>query len=79
MFDQYSRYVADRTGIISLANMPLIWLFGTRNNALLWVTGWDFATYSNFHRWVARIATVQAAVHSVAYTISIFKGMSAHI
>ncbi|KAF2009490.1 hypothetical protein BU24DRAFT_379912 [Aaosphaeria arxii CBS 175.79] len=65
---QYFRYISDRTGIISLANFPLIWLFGTRNNVLLWVTGWGFGTYNNFHRWVARISTVQAVVHSLGYT-----------
>ncbi|KAF2864728.1 ferric reductase like transmembrane component-domain-containing protein [Massariosphaeria phaeospora] len=65
------RYVSDRTGIISLANFPLIWLFGTRNNTLMWLTGWGFGTYNNFHRWVARVATVQAVVHSVGYTVMI--------
>ncbi len=65
---QYWRYVSDRTGIISMANLPLIWLFGTRNNTLIWLTGWGFGTYNNFHRWVARIATVQAVVHSIGYT-----------
>lgn len=73
---QMWRYVADRTGIISTANLALIWAFGIRNNTLLWVTGWDFATYNNFHRWVARVATVQAVVHSVAYTVLIFESMS---
>ena len=71
------RYVADRTGVISTANFILIWLFGVRNNLLLWLTGWDFATYNNFHRWIARIATVQAVIHSVAYTILIVNGLSA--
>jgi hypothetical protein len=65
---QYWRYVSDRTGIISMANLPLIWLFGTRNNTLIWLTGWGFGTYNNFHRWVARVATVQAVVHSIGYT-----------
>ncbi|KAH7020980.1 ferric reductase like transmembrane component-domain-containing protein [Microdochium trichocladiopsis] len=69
---QWLRYVADRTGIISFANFPLIWLFGMRNNLLMWLTGWDFGTYNNFHRWVARVSTVQAIVHSVAYTIQVF-------
>lgn len=69
---QWLRYVADRTGIISFANFPLIWLFGMRNNLLMWLTGWDFGTYNNFHRWVARVATVQAIVHSVAYTVQVF-------
>ena len=71
---QILRYVSDRTGIISMANFPLIWLFGMRNNLVIWLTGWDFGTYNNFHRWVARIATVQAVVHSVGYTILIFRG-----
>lgn len=69
------RYVADRTGVISTTNFVLIWAFGVRNNVLLWLTGWDFATYNNFHRWVARVATVQAVVHSVAYTVLIFQGL----
>jgi predicted ferric reductase len=66
------RYVSDRTGIISFANFPLIWLFGIRNNLLLWLTGWSFGTYNNFHRWVARVATVQAVVHSIGYTVLVF-------
>lgn len=70
------RWVADRTGIISFANFPLIWLFGMRNNLVLWLTGWDFATFNNFHRWVARVATVQAIIHSILYTMLIFYSMT---
>ena len=70
---QYGRYIADRTGIIATANFPLIWLFGLRNNTLMWLTGWDIGTYNNFHRWVARVATVEAIVHSVVYTILVFE------
>ncbi|UKZ69675.1 uncharacterized protein TrAtP1_010678 [Trichoderma atroviride] len=69
---QILRYVADRTGIISFANFPFIWLFGMRNNLALWLTGWDFGTYNNFHRWVARISTAEAIIHSVLYTVLIF-------
>ncbi|KAL7921239.1 ferric reductase like transmembrane component domain-containing protein [Trichoderma austrokoningii] len=69
---QVLRYVSDRTGIISFANFPFIWLFGMRNNVALWLTGWDFGTYNNFHRWCARIATVEAVIHSVLYTVLIF-------
>lgn len=69
--DQLLRYVADRTGIIATANLILVWLFAIRNNVLMWSTGWDFATYNNFHRWVARVATVEAVVHSVTYAILI--------
>ncbi|KAI1078820.1 ferric reductase like transmembrane component [Whalleya microplaca] len=68
-FTQAWRYVSDRTGIISFANFPLIWLFGVRNNFLMWLTGWDFGTYNNFHRWVARVSTVEAVIHSIGYTV----------
>lgn len=70
------RYVSDRTGVISFANFPIIWLFGMRNNLLMWLTGWDFGTYNNFHRWVARVATLQAVVHSIGYTVLIVKSKS---
>ncbi|KAI4637352.1 hypothetical protein J4E83_000167 [Alternaria metachromatica] len=70
---QFLRFVSDRTGIISLANFPLVWLFGMRNDLLIWVTGWGFGTYNAFHRWAARVATVQAVVHSVGYTLMILE------
>lgn len=66
---QLWQYLSDRTGIMSMANMPLMWAFAVRNNVLLWLTGWSFSTYSQFHRWIARVATVQAIIHSVGYTV----------
>jgi predicted ferric reductase len=68
---QLLRYVSDRTGILSLVNFPLVWLFGMRNDVLLWLTGWGFGTYNAFHRWIARVATLQAVIHSLGYTAMI--------
>ncbi|KAF5532044.1 ferric-chelate reductase [Fusarium mexicanum] len=73
VWTQVLRHVSDRTGILSFANFPLIWLFGMRNNIAIWLTGWDFKTYNNFHRWVGRIATLQAVIHSIGYTIIILQ------
>ena len=42
-----------------------------RNDVLMWLTGWGFGTYNAFHRWVARVATLQAIVHSLGYTLMI--------
>lgn len=65
---QVIRYVADRTGVLLAANLPLVWIFSARNDPLLWITGWSYSTYSHFHRWVARITVAEIFVHSVVYT-----------
>ncbi|CBX97522.1 similar to ferric-chelate reductase [Plenodomus lingam JN3] len=70
---QLLRFVSDRTGIVALANLPLVWLFGMRNDFLMWLTGWGFGTYNAFHKWAARIATLQAVIHSVGYTVMIIQ------
>ncbi|KAK7206972.1 ferric reductase like transmembrane component-domain-containing protein [Myxozyma melibiosi] len=61
-------YVGNRTGILSFANIPLLLLFGVRNNIMAFLTGWSQTTFMHFHRWIAYIATVEAIVHSILYT-----------
>lgn len=65
---QLARYIADRTGFLSIAQLPMVWVFAARNDPFMWLTGWSFATYNRFHRWIARISVVHAVVHSIAYT-----------
>lgn len=43
-------------------------MFSGRNNIFIPLTGWSFSTFNLFHRHIARVATIQAIVHSVAYT-----------
>ncbi|KAK4503042.1 hypothetical protein PRZ48_006469 [Zasmidium cellare] len=66
---QLARYIADRTGFLSIAQLPMVWVFAARNDPFMWLTGWSFATYNRFHRWIARISVVHAVVHSIAYTV----------
>ncbi|OAX80170.1 hypothetical protein ACJ72_05504 [Emergomyces africanus] len=54
---------------MSYANLSLLWLFGSRNNPFLWATGWSFSTFNLFHRAIARVATIQAIIHSIGYTV----------
>ncbi|KAL2066622.1 hypothetical protein VTL71DRAFT_2693 [Oculimacula yallundae] len=68
------RYIADRTGVMSYANLPVMWMFSGRNNVFLWATGWEFSTFNLFHRHVARIATLQAFIHSLGWTVIELKG-----
>lgn len=63
-------YVGNRTGTLSLVNLSLAILFAGRNNVLIAVTGWSQTAFLTFHRWAARVAALQAVVHSVVYTMS---------
>jgi hypothetical protein len=60
-------YIANRVGVLSLANLPLLLLYSGRNNVLLWVTNWSHSTFLLIHRWVAVICTIQACLHSAIY------------
>ncbi|KAB5513505.1 hypothetical protein GE09DRAFT_1162107 [Coniochaeta sp. 2T2.1] len=62
-------YVGNRTGVLSLANMAIAILFAGRNHLLLAITGWSQTTLLTLHRWAARVATMQAVVHSIYWGI----------
>ncbi|VVT54093.1 uncharacterized protein SAPINGB_P003903 [Magnusiomyces paraingens] len=66
--NQLIRYIADRCGITSLTQIPVLFLFGGRNNLLQYLTGFSFDTFNVFHRWIARVMILFAFLHSVAYT-----------
>ncbi|KAK3312114.1 ferric reductase like transmembrane component-domain-containing protein [Apodospora peruviana] len=62
---EISSYIVYRTGIIAFALLPLLLLFSSRNNVLLWFSNWSHATYLLLHRWVARLFFLQALVHTL--------------
>jgi hypothetical protein len=66
-------YVGNRTGTLSLVNISIAILFAGRNNILIAVTGWSHTTFLTLHRWAARVAALQAVVHSIAYTVAYFE------
>ncbi|KAI1269970.1 ferric reductase like transmembrane component-domain-containing protein [Xylariaceae sp. FL1019] len=70
---QLCEYVGNRTGILSLVNLSISVLFAGRNNLLLGITGWSQTTFLTLHRWSARVATLQAIVHSIVYTLAYFE------
>jgi predicted ferric reductase len=67
---EIAAYVSNRTGVLSFANLALAMLFSGRNNLLINVTGWSQSTMLAIHRWASRVATVQAVVHSILYTLT---------
>lgn len=70
---QVWRYFSDRNGYLSYANLAVFFAFGICNNILIWMTGWQFPTFIRFHRWVARVATLQTVPHSIGPTVFDFQ------
>lgn len=60
--------IARRCSDMALANLALIWLFSMRNNPLILITGWSFATFNQFHRWIARVTFLELIVHASVFT-----------
>jgi hypothetical protein len=60
-------YVSNRAGYLSFANIPLLVLYSSRNNVLLWVTNWSHSTFLLLHRWIAVVAVIEACLHSAIY------------
>ena len=71
-------YIANRTGVIAFALLPLVILFASRNNFLLWITNWSHATYLLFHRHVARIFMMHCTVHSIV-EIKLYRSQGVYV
>lgn len=68
---QYTRYIADRTAILSFGSTPLVILLAARNSPISWLTGASFARLQIWHRWVSRVTFGAVFIHAAAYIILI--------
>lgn len=64
---QVLRYAADRTGIIAFSQLPLLILFGGRNNILIGVSQLPFSVFMIFHKWIGRIMILDSVLHTILY------------
>lgn len=62
---EITAYIFYRTGVLAFVSAPLIILFSSRNNILLWMTNWSHSTFLLLHRWVARIFALQVLLHTL--------------
>jgi len=62
-------YVMYRTGQLGYIMAPLVFLFASRNNVLLWLTNWSHSTFMVLHRWTARVFALLAILHSILAVI----------
>ncbi|KAK9370588.1 ferric reductase NAD binding domain-containing protein [Lipomyces kononenkoae] len=65
---QVARFYANRSGIMATTMIPLLFLFGGRNNIMMFITGWSQETFKLFHRWIGRMIFVQSIVHGAGFT-----------
>lgn len=60
--------ISYRTDMISIALFPLIYLFGSRNNFLLPLTGLSFSSFQFYHKWCAYVAVTLAFIHTIVWS-----------
>ncbi|GME74339.1 unnamed protein product [Ambrosiozyma monospora] len=63
------RLLGDRAGIMAFGQVPLLILFGGRNNILTFMTGFKYTSMIHFHKLVSRFMIIDAIIHSTCYTI----------
>lgn len=57
-----------RSGIIAFSLMPVVFVFGIRNNPFCWLTGLSRADFLVFHYISAIIMSIEALIHSAVWT-----------
>ena len=63
-------HLRNRTGTLSIVNMiPLVIMAG-RNNPLIGLLNISYDSFNLTHRWFGRIVTVEAIVHTAAWTVN---------
>ncbi|CAI4045808.1 hypothetical protein N7582_003655 [Saccharomyces uvarum] len=66
---QFTRLLADRSGILAFTQFPLIIIFAARNSFLEFLTGLKFNSFISFHKWIGRIMVLNAIVHSLSFSL----------
>lgn len=57
-----------RSAIIAFSLMPVVYVFGLRNNPFCFLTGLPQATFIRYHKLVAIVMSLEALVHSSVWT-----------
>ncbi|KAK9452143.1 uncharacterized protein V1518DRAFT_410461 [Limtongia smithiae] len=58
---------ANRTGLVSIVNMPILFLLGSKTGLLVDWTGWSHEGYIILHKHVGRVVCITAIIHVFAY------------
>ncbi|KAK3386492.1 ferric reductase-like transmembrane component [Podospora didyma] len=64
-YKEVVNYICIRTGAFAFVLLPILLLFSSRNNILLYLCNWPHSTFLLLHRWVARLFMVHVVIHSI--------------
>ncbi|CCK70677.1 putative ferric-chelate reductase KNAG_0E04240 [Huiozyma naganishii CBS 8797] len=64
---QKIRLLADRAGILSFGNIPLIILLSTRSNICEKLTNVKYSSLIMFHKWIGRVMGIDVFIHGGCY------------
>ncbi|KAF3770250.1 hypothetical protein M406DRAFT_349114 [Cryphonectria parasitica EP155] len=68
-FSSWIDLLRNRTGVLSIVNMVPLFLMAGRNNPLINWLGISFDSFNLMHRWLGRIAALEAIAHTLCYWI----------
>lgn len=66
--DQICRHLADRTGVLGTAQLPLLILMASKRTPLAIVSGLGMDRLMLYHRWISRWFWIHIFIHTLAYT-----------
>lgn len=64
-YKEILNHITIRTGAFSFVLLPVLLLFSSRNNILLYLSNWSHTTFLLLHRWIARLFMVHVVIHSI--------------
>lgn len=66
----YISNLANRLGVLALANLALAILLSGRSSVLIYMTGCSRTTLIAYHRWAGRVAAIKGIAHGAIYLSS---------
>ncbi len=68
--DQIQRHLADRTGIMGTAQLPLLIMMASKRTPLAIVSGLGMNRLMLYHRWISRWFLAHILIHTAVWTVS---------
>lgn len=62
------RLINYRVDIMAMSLLPVIYIFGIRNNPFVTMTGLSLGSFNFYHRWCAYVCTILVLIHSALRT-----------